>query len=112
MRRFRLTIAEIYFAGVLSLIIYALLLMVAIRGVRDLALFVWAYVVASALLVWMALFLFDMKAAYGTNMGLLGTIDELRIASTARSAGWIATEFANQSSPATFYTVGAEQPAP
>lgn len=57
-----------------KVIIYALLLMVAIRGVRDLALFVWAYVVASALLVWMALFLFDMKAAYGTNMVRLGNL--------------------------------------
>jgi Concanavalin A-like lectin/glucanases superfamily len=42
---------------------------------------------------------------------LHGRLDEVRIASTPRSAGWIATEFANQSSPATFYTVGVEQPA-
>jgi MSHA biogenesis protein MshQ len=52
------------------------------------------------------------EPAYGTNTGLLGTIDELRIATTARSAGWIATEYANQSSPSTFYTVGAEEVAP
>jgi hypothetical protein len=52
------------------------------------------------------------EPAYGTNMGLLGTVDELRIATTARTAGWVATEYANQSSPATFYTVGPEQPAP
>ena len=52
------------------------------------------------------------EPAYGTNMGLTGSIDELRIATVARSGGWIATEYANQSSPATFYTVGAEQPLP
>ncbi|HEX8950859.1 MAG TPA: DUF2341 domain-containing protein, partial [Polyangia bacterium] len=52
------------------------------------------------------------EPAYGTNMGLDGTIDELRIATVARSAGWISTEYANQSSPGTFYAVGAEQPLP
>jgi O-antigen ligase len=51
-----------------KVIVYALLLIVAIRGVRDLALFVWAYVVASAILVWMALFLFDLRSAYGSNI--------------------------------------------
>ena len=52
------------------------------------------------------------EPAFGTNMGLSGTIDELRIATTARNAGWIATEYANQSSPSTFYSVGAEQTVP
>jgi MSHA biogenesis protein MshQ len=52
------------------------------------------------------------EPAYGTNMGMRGIIDELRIATTARSAGWIATEYANQNSPGTFYTVGAEQLVP
>ena len=52
------------------------------------------------------------EPAYGTNMGLEGTIDELRIATVARSAQWIATEYANQSSPSTFYAVGPEQPVP
>ncbi|MCX5692088.1 MAG: DUF2341 domain-containing protein [Candidatus Omnitrophica bacterium] len=33
-------------------------------------------------------------------------LDEARVASTARSAGWIATEYNNQNSPATFYSVG------
>jgi hypothetical protein len=36
------------------------------------------------------------EPAFGTNMGLDGTIDELRIATTARNAGWIAAEYANQ----------------
>ena len=34
-----------------------------------------------------------------------GTLDELRISNTARSADWIATEYNNQSSPSTFYTI-------
>jgi hypothetical protein len=52
------------------------------------------------------------EPAYGTNTGLQGTIDELRIATVVRSAGWIAAEYANQSSPSTFYAVGAEEPVP
>jgi hypothetical protein len=41
-----------------------------------------------------------------------GIIDEVRISSTGRSAGWIATEYSNQFDPSGFYTVGPEQPAP
>jgi RHS repeat-associated protein len=37
-----------------------------------------------------------------------GVIDEVRVSSTARAADWIAAEYNNQSSPATFYAVGAE----
>lgn len=37
-----------------------------------------------------------------------GLIDEVRAASVARSADWITTEFNNQSSPGTFFSVGAE----
>jgi hypothetical protein len=44
--------------------------------------------------------------------GMVGTLDEVRIATVARSPGWCATEFANQSSPSTFYAVGAEELAP
>jgi Concanavalin A-like lectin/glucanases superfamily len=36
-----------------------------------------------------------------------GSLDEVRIANTSRAAGWIATEYNNQSSPVTFYAVGA-----
>jgi hypothetical protein len=39
----------------------------------------------------------------------LGGIDEVRVSTTARSADWIKTEYNNQSSPATFYSVGSEQ---
>lgn len=35
-----------------------------------------------------------------------GTIDEVRVSSVARTAGWVATQYANQSNPATFATVG------
>lgn len=37
-----------------------------------------------------------------------GSLDEIRIASVARSADWIATEFNSQNSPSTFYTVSGE----
>ena len=47
---------------------------------------------------------------FGSNMNLDGQADEVRIATTARSAEWIQTEFNNQSSPSTFYAVGEETP--
>jgi subtilase family serine protease len=34
-------------------------------------------------------------------------VDEVRISNTARSADWITTEYNNQNSPSTFYSVGA-----
>ncbi len=46
-----------------------------------------------------------------TTNPLKGMLDELRISTTARGSGWIRTEFANQSSPGTFYSVGPDQPA-
>ena len=49
-------------------------------------------------------------SGFGPNMGLNGTIDEVRIADVARSPGWIAAEFSNQNNPAGFYTGGAEEP--
>ncbi len=41
-----------------------------------------------------------------------GQIDEVRISNIARDAGWIATEYNNQETPSTFYTVGGETPGP
>jgi hypothetical protein len=38
-----------------------------------------------------------------------GTIDETRISNIARSTDWIKTEYNNQSAPASFYSIGAEQ---
>ena len=37
-----------------------------------------------------------------------GLIDEVRISNTARSASWITAQYNNQSSPATFYTLGTQ----
>ena len=38
---------------------------------------------------------------------LNGMLDELRLSNVARSTDWIATEYNNQNSPGTFYSVGA-----
>jgi hypothetical protein len=37
-----------------------------------------------------------------------GLMDEVRFSNISRSASWLATEFANQSSPSTFLTLGSE----
>ncbi|HKD08435.1 MAG TPA: LamG domain-containing protein [Bryobacteraceae bacterium] len=41
-----------------------------------------------------------------------GVVDEVRYSNICRSAGWIMTEYANYSSPSSFYTVSAENIAP
>jgi uncharacterized delta-60 repeat protein len=41
-----------------------------------------------------------------------GFLDEARVSSAARGAGWIQTEYNNQSSPGTFASLGAEDSAP
>src|SRR4029077_10286953 len=41
---------------------------------------------------------------------LNGSIDEMRLSNVARSADWIATEYNNQNSPSTFYTLGEFSP--
>ncbi len=41
------------------------------------------------------------------NYGFNGLVDEIRVSNTARSADWIATEYNNQSSPSTFYSLGS-----
>ncbi len=42
------------------------------------------------------------------NDGFQGLMDEVRISNVVRSADWIATEYNNQSSPSTFYSVSPE----
>jgi RHS repeat-associated protein len=37
-----------------------------------------------------------------------GSVDEVRVSSVPRSADWVATEYANESSPSTFYSVGLQ----
>jgi len=44
-----------------------------------------------------------------TNALFQGTLDEVRVQSVARSAGWIATEYNNQNAPASFVSVAAEE---
>jgi hypothetical protein len=39
---------------------------------------------------------------------LTGLLDEIRISKVARSTSWITADYNNQTSPSTFYTVGAE----
>ncbi len=48
---------------------------------------------------------FRLGAANNTDPN--GTIDEVRVSNIGRSAGWIKTEYNDQSSPSTFLTVGA-----
>ncbi len=44
------------------------------------------------------------------NDWLNGNMDEVRISNTARSAGWITTEYNNQSNPASFFSsIGSEE---
>ena len=38
-----------------------------------------------------------------------GTLDEVRVSNTARSYDWIVTEYRNQNSPSTFYSVSSEE---
>ncbi len=44
-----------------------------------------------------------------SGMDFDGTLDEVRVSSSARSAGWVLTEYNNQNSPSTFYTLGGQQ---
>ena len=46
---------------------------------------------------------------WGGNDGYFGgSVDEVRVSQVARSAGWVATEYNNQSSPGAFYAIGTE----
>ena len=51
---------------------------------------------------------FGKRASGGSPFPWDGQQDEVRLSSTARSADWIATEYNNQNSPDTFFTVGSE----
>jgi hypothetical protein len=54
----------------------------------------------------------NAQSAFGTNMGLNATLDEVRIINVARSASWLAAEALNQTSPGMAYTIGTEQTPP
>ncbi len=45
---------------------------------------------------------------FDSSRGWNGQVDEVRLANASRSAGWVAAEYANQSSPSTFYHLGPE----
>jgi hypothetical protein len=56
----------------------------------------------------------DPNGGFDLTEQFLGLIDEVRVSASntssgSRSAGWIATEYNNQSAPGTFYTEGAEE---
>mgnify|MGYP001275452004 CR=1 FL=1 len=54
-------------------LVFACLVLVAMRGVRDLYTFAWAYVIATGVLVWMAIFLFRLSSA-GSKTARLGNL--------------------------------------
>jgi biopolymer transport protein ExbB len=56
--------------------------------------------------------LMQWGAGGNTTCALNGILDEVRLARIDRSAGWIATEFANQDSPQTFYSVAGQERLP
>jgi hypothetical protein len=49
-----------------------------------------------------------VSGANSFAFSLNGILDEVRIAPAVMSANWIATEYANQNSPSTFYAIGAQ----
>jgi hypothetical protein len=51
----------------------------------------------------------NAATAFGTNMGLNATLDEVRIINVARSASWLAAEALDQTSPGMAYMISAEQ---
>lgn len=60
-----------------KVLLFSLLLMAAIRGAKDLFLFVWAYVIACGLLAWMATFVFGLSKgnSYNARLSNLYTYD-------------------------------------
>lgn len=49
------------------------------------------------------------NASQSDNDALLGSLDEVRVATVERSANWIATEFNNQDAPNTFWSTAGEE---
>ena len=69
----------------------------------------WAGVTAVIAATTASVNLFESAGALN---GIIGTIDEFRIAKTTRGSTWCSTEYNNQSSPSTFYTIAAEEAQP
>jgi len=57
-----------------KVLVFAFLVMVAIRGPRDLLFFVWAYVISAGILSWFSLLVFDIK---DPGTGYAQRLDEL-----------------------------------
>jgi len=49
------------------------------------------------------------EASGGAGSNSNGYLDEVRVSNVVRTADWIATEYNNQNSPATFYSLSPEQ---
>ncbi|MCC6862103.1 MAG: hypothetical protein IT158_26255, partial [Bryobacterales bacterium] len=52
---------------------------------------------------------FNLTIGGSFDPSFLGLIDEVRISAAARSQDWIVTEFRNQGTPGTFYSVGPQE---
>ncbi|MGH7717974.1 MAG: O-antigen ligase family protein, partial [Gemmatimonadaceae bacterium] len=57
-----------------KVLVYAVLLIVAVRSVKDIWLFVVAYVAGSAILVWMSMFVFRLSVGYGSHTARLSNL--------------------------------------
>jgi hypothetical protein len=55
-------------------IVYSVLLVLAIRGARDLYAMIWAYVLAAGILSYFSLFVFGLKKAYGSEVARLSDL--------------------------------------
>ena len=75
----------------------------------DGALRPWAYVAGTPNITTTQLTIGGIPTVTG-SYGFSGLVDEVRISSGTRSAGWVATEYANQSSPGTFSSMGQQVP--
>src|SRR5258708_29104783 len=53
----------------------------------------------------------QIGGGFNSNRYWVGQVDEVRMSTVNRSADWVATEYNNQSSPATFYSIGLENAA-
>jgi MSHA biogenesis protein MshQ len=54
--------------------------------------------------------LYIARCQYDAARYFKGSLDEIRISNSSRSASWILTSYNNQLNPSTFYSVGAEEP--
>lgn len=52
---------------------------------------------------------FHIGSSTGSAERWVGNLDETRVSSTVRASEWIAAEYANQNSPATFYALGTTE---